>query len=188
MFRRLPASLLPSTLVASGLLLALSGLVGPGAASAAQEKAAKPAKQASVSATSVKKASTRQAKASKAAPAAAAGAVDVAAADEKQMLAAKEVFMGECGCEFGQKIRLDANSKHPGYVDLSFNKRTYTMKPVMSPTGALRLEDVGGEALMIQIANKTMVMNQKTGQRMIDNCVHPSQKTETAESSQALIK
>ena len=45
MFRRLPASLLPSTLVASGLLLALSGLVGPGAASAAQEKAAKPAKK-----------------------------------------------------------------------------------------------------------------------------------------------
>ena len=42
-------------------------------------------------------------------------------------------------------------------------------------TGALRLEDVRGETLFIQIRNKSMLMNQKSGQRLVDDCVHPSQ-------------
>ena len=191
MFRRLPASLLPASLIGSALVLALAGLAAPGDV-AAQDKPAKAAKAAKSSSpvkqASAKKTNSASAKSKAAAAAPAPADQDVTAADEKQLLAAKEVFMGESGCEFGQKIKLDANSKHPGYVDLSFNKKTYTMKPVMSATGALRLEDVRSEALMIQIASKTMVMNQKTGQRLVDNCVHPSQKTVTAESSQALMK
>jgi hypothetical protein len=31
--------------------------------------------------------------------------------------------------------------------------------------------------MWLQIANKSMLMNSKIGQRMVDNCVHPSQKT-----------
>ena len=95
--------------------------------------------------------------------------------------------MGESGCEFNQKIQVDANAQHPGYVDMSFNQKKYTMKPVLSPTGALRLEDVRREALMIQIASKTMVMNQKTGQRLVDNCVHPDQRTVSADSGPAVL-
>ena len=115
--------------------------------------------------------------------------IEMAAADEKQLAAAKEVLLGESGCEFDQKIQVHANAAHPGYVDMSYNKKKYTMKPVLSPTGALRLEDVRSEALMIQIASKTMVMNQKTGQRMVDNCVHPDQRTVSADSgAPALMK
>ena len=50
------------------------------------------------------------------------------------------------------------------------------MKPVISSTGALRLEDVRAETLFIQIRNKSMLMNQKTGQRLVDGCVHPKQQ------------
>jgi hypothetical protein len=50
------------------------------------------------------------------------------------------------------------------------------MKPVMSSTGALRLEDVKGRMLMIQIANKSMVMDTKIGQRLVDGCVHEKQR------------
>jgi hypothetical protein len=114
--------------------------------------------------------------------------VVVAEADDQQMLAAKEVLLGESGCEFDQKIQVDASSTHPGYVDMSFNKKKYVMKPVMSSTGALRLEDVRSEALMIQISSKTMLMNQKTGQRLVDNCIHPTQKVTTVEAGQALMK
>ncbi len=114
--------------------------------------------------------------------------VVVAAADEQQLAAAKEVLLGESGCEFNQKIQVDASATHPGYVDMSFNKKKYTMKPILSPTGALRLEDVRSEALMIQIASKTMVMNQKTGQRLVDNCVHPDQSTVTADTTPVLMK
>src|SRR5690606_18327886 len=109
-------------------------------------------------------------------------------ADETQLLAAKEVHLGESGCEFNQKIQLDANSKHPGYVDMSFNKKKYTMKPVMSPTGAPRLEDVRRATLMIHIPTKTMVMNQKTGQRLVDNCIHANQANVQADTSQVLMK
>ena len=189
MFRPLSTPLLSTSLVSGAALMALIALGVPdtAAAQATPAKATASAKQASVT---EKKAPTK--KQAKRAPKKedveeAAPEVDVAAADEQQLLAAKEVYLGESGCEFDQKIRLDANSKHPGYVDMSFNKKKYTMKPVMSATGALRLEDVRSETLMIQIASKTMVMNQKTGQRMVDNCVHPNQKTVTAGTSQGLI-
>lgn len=184
MFRRLPASLLPASLVGGALFLAVAGLAAPNVAIASQDNPAKPAKLASV------KAPVKHVKkAAKAAPVALlAPELDVAEADEIQLIAAKEVYLGESGCEFDQKIKLDPNIKHPGYIDLSFDKKTYTMKPVLSATGALRLEDVRKETLMIQIASKTMLMNQKTGQRLVDNCVHPNQKTVTADNSQILMK
>ena len=66
------------------------------------------------------------------------------------------------------------NAKTPGYVDVKYKNSTFTMKPVLSSTGALRLEDVTGRTLMLQIANKSMLMDTKIGQRMVDNCVHPN--------------
>ena len=50
------------------------------------------------------------------------------------------------------------------------------MKPVLSSTGALRLEDVKGQTLLLQIANKSMLMDQKAGRRVVDGCVHEKQK------------
>jgi len=55
-------------------------------------------------------------------------------------------------------------------------KNTYVMKPVLSSTGALRLEDLREEALMVQIASKSMLLNTKTGTRIVDACVSPKQR------------
>jgi hypothetical protein len=181
-----------ASLLGSALLVALIGLSAPEQAlsQTASPKAnatAEPAKQASAAKKAPVAKNSKRASKQAVAPVA-EPEVEVAAADEQQLLAAKEVLLGESGCEFEQKIQLDASAKHPGYVDLSFNKKTYTMKPVMSPTGALRLEDVRSETLMIQIASKTMVMNQKTGQRLVDNCVHPDQRTVSADTTQVLMK
>ena len=205
---RLASPLLSSAGSAIGALLGSAALVAfmalgtPVAAQAQSEAPAKPApakaatapataKQAGVSkdATAVKKATNPPAKksAKKGAEAQPEPEVEITAADELQLAAAKEVLMGESGCEFNQKIQVNANAQHPGYVDMSFNQKKYTMKPVLSPTGALRLEDVRREALMIQIASKTMVMNQKTGQRLVDNCVHPDQSTVSADSGPAVL-
>ena len=49
------------------------------------------------------------------------------------------------------------------------------MKPVLSSTGAIRLEDVRGETLMVQIAAKSMLLNVKTGHRIVDDCISPKQ-------------
>jgi hypothetical protein len=183
-----------SALLGGAALTAFMTMAAPAFAQAPSSPAAKPApaKQASSAkdAGAVKNASA--AKSSKRPPKKAVEPqpepeVEISAADEQQLAAAKEVLLGESGCEFDQKIQVNANAQHPGYVDMSFNKKKYTLKPVLSPTGAVRLEDVRSEALMIQIASKTMVMNQKTGQRLVDNCVHPDQSTVSADSGAPML-
>lgn len=97
-------------------------------------------------------------------------------ADKTQMDAAERTFFGNYECELNQTIDVGMSTKAPGYVDVSFKKKTYTMKPILSSTGALRLEDVKGAMLLIQIANKSMMMDTKVGQRVVDGCVHEKQR------------
>ena len=196
LFARFPGA----TILGSLAVLALAGLAAP---QSLAEPAAKPkqapaktasakptAPRADAKATTVKTAaarsSSRTVKAKDLAPAP-APEVEVAAADEQQLHASRSIHMGDSECEFNQKITIKP-SRHAGYVDLSFGRKTYVMKPMITSTGALRLEDVQKEALLIQIANKTMVMNQKTGQRLVDNCVHAAQRTVTADSGPSLLK
>ena len=115
--------------------------------------------------------------ATKAAPKAAVApaAKLLAPASPEQLDAAERTLFGEYACEFDQKIDISMNPKTPGYVDVKYKANVFTMKPVLSSTGALRLEDVTGRTLMLQIANKSMLMDTKIGQRMVDNCVHPEQ-------------
>ncbi|AKJ28265.1 hypothetical protein [Caldimonas brevitalea] len=107
---------------------------------------------------------------------AAAAAAAPAPASPEQLEAAERVHIGESQCEYKQSVDLAHNATYPGYVDLTYGKRKYLMKPVLSGTGAMRLEDVRGETLYLQIANKSMLMNVKSGQRMVDDCVHAKQR------------
>jgi hypothetical protein len=102
--------------------------------------------------------------------------VPLAPADADQKTAAQQALHGEYACEFDQSLKISDNSKYPGYIDVGFKKDTWVMKPVLSSTGALRLEDVKGRMLMIQIANKSMVMDTKVGQRLVDGCTHERQR------------
>ncbi len=119
--------------------------------------------------------------ASKKAPAASkakAAAVDVvpAPANAEQISASERVYYGPYDCDFKQVIHIAASTRHPAYVELRHGKAEYLMKPVLSSTGAVRLEDVKGQTLMIQIASKSMLMNVKSGVRLVDACVSPSQR------------
>jgi hypothetical protein len=49
------------------------------------------------------------------------------------------------------------------------------MKPVTTSTGAIRLEDEKAGAVWLQLANKSMLMDQKNGRRLADECAHPDQ-------------
>jgi len=89
---------------------------------------------------------------------------------------AERVYYGEYFCDFKQTVQIKASEKHPAYVDLRFGPSTYLMKPVLSSTGAVRLEDVKGTTLMVQIASKSMLLNVKTGTRLVDECVCPKQR------------
>lgn len=96
-------------------------------------------------------------------------------ANEAQIALAGNVHTGRIECELGQHVEVHA-SKHAGYISVAHAGHSYEMKPVLSPTGALRLEDVKGTALMLQLGNKSMIMNTKTGRRMVDGCEHAKQK------------
>jgi hypothetical protein len=100
----------------------------------------------------------------------------LAAAGAEQLEAANVAHLGDYDCEFEQKVTLEPYSKAPGYIELKQKAQSWVMKPVMSSTGALRLEDVKGRMLMIQIANKSMVMDTQIGQRLVDGCVHEKQR------------
>lgn len=98
------------------------------------------------------------------------------AANDDQKSAAKMAHLGDYACEFDQIVQVAPNAKAEGYLDVRLKNQTWVMKPVLSSTGALRLEDVKGRMLMIQIANKSMVMDTKIGQRLVDGCQHETQR------------
>lgn len=105
-----------------------------------------------------------------------------AAATAEQVDAAARVYYGVYDCEFKQTIDIVPSPKYPSYVEVKHGKALYTMKPVLSSTGAIRLEDVRGETLMVQIASKSMLLNVKTAQRLVDDCVSQKQR-ELAEAA-----
>jgi hypothetical protein len=102
--------------------------------------------------------------------------VVIAAADVDQMKAANMVYYGLYDCEFNDKVNITQSATYPAYVDVTEKKSKWLMKPVLSSTGAVRLEDVGGETLMVQIATKSMLLNVKTGHRIVDDCISPKQR------------
>ena len=97
-------------------------------------------------------------------------------AEGEQLAAAAMTHFGDYACEFDQTVNVTLTPKNDGYVDVRYKTQTWTMKPVLSSTGALRLEDVKGQMLMLQIANKSMLMDTKLGQRVVDACVHDKQR------------
>ncbi|MGN6826203.1 hypothetical protein [Paucibacter sp. M5-1] len=99
----------------------------------------------------------------------------LADATEEQLAATERAYLGTYDCEFKQSVSITRNIK-PGYLDVMWQKDTFTMKPVLSSTGALRLEDVTGRTLMIQIANKSMLMDTHVGRRLVDECLHPEHR------------
>jgi hypothetical protein len=117
------------------------------------------------------------AKSTRPAPAKRAPAVPaVPEASPEQVEAAALVFYGPYDCEFGQRIDVTPNAKNAGYVDVKHGKSTWLMKPVLSSTGAVRLEDTKGQTLVVQIANKSMLMDVKAGRRLVDECISARQR------------
>jgi hypothetical protein len=101
------------------------------------------------------------------------------AASPEQLAAAERVYYGTYQCEFGKTAEVATLAKYPGYAEVKSGKQTWLMKPVASSTGAIRLEDLKGQFLVIQIANKSMLFDSKSGQRVLDGCMNAAQKDVT---------
>ena len=95
---------------------------------------------------------------------------------DAELAIAQRVHTGRIQCELGADITVTADEKNPGFFNVSAGKQRYYMHPVESRTGAIRLEDGRAEAMMLQLGNKSMVLNQKLGQRVADDCQTAEQK------------
>ena len=70
---------------------------------------------------------------------------------------------------------MKAAANAPGYFDVQVKNQKFRMFPVVTTTGAIRLEDPKAGVVWLQLANKSMLMNQKQGKRLADACVSPEQ-------------
>ena len=96
----------------------------------------------------------------------------------------QRVLTGTIKCELGASVAIEASQKKPGFSILTHGSTKYFMHPVNSRTGAIRLEDPKAEAVWLQLGNKSMLMCQKQGQRLADEC----QATEQAVMAEDMKK
>jgi hypothetical protein len=94
---------------------------------------------------------------------------------EADLAVAQLVHTGKIQCELGADVTVTADEKKPGFFSVATKGAKYRMHPVESRTGAIRLEDPRAGAMWLQIANKSMLMNQKMGLRLADDCQAPQQ-------------
>jgi hypothetical protein len=109
-----------------------------------------------------------------AAPAAAATS-SLPAAGADQVNASNMAHLGNYDCEFGKTISVEKASTE-GYLNLKYQGQQWTMKPELSSTGALNLNDTHGRMRYLQIASKSMLMDASAGRRVVDGCQHATQK------------
>ena len=100
--------------------------------------------------------------------------VPLAALGDDLLAVSAQVHTGDMVCE-ANTVKVSPMSNAQGYFELRMGKHHYRMAPVASLTGAVRLEDAVHGAVWIQLANKSMLMNQKVGRRMADDCQSPAQ-------------
>jgi hypothetical protein len=98
-----------------------------------------------------------------------------AALTPEELAIAERIHVGTVPCELGSAVTLAADAKNPGYFNVQTKGQKFHMYPVVTSTGAVRLEDKKAGAVWLQLANKSMLMNQKLGQRLADECMSPAQ-------------
>ncbi len=98
-----------------------------------------------------------------------------AALTPAELAIAERVHVGQLPCELGATVSLESDAKSPGYFNLLGKGFRYRMHPVETSTGAVRLEDPHAGAVWLQLSNKSMLMDQKQGRRLADECSSPAQ-------------
>jgi hypothetical protein len=93
-----------------------------------------------------------------------------------ELAIAQRVEVGEVACELGVTVNVKSDARMPGYFDVQVKKFKFRMTPVVTSTGAIRLEDLRAGAVWLQLSNKSMLMSQKQGSRLADVCMNPAQR------------
>jgi len=100
---------------------------------------------------------------------------------DTDLAVAQRVSVGKAQCELGADVTVTPDEKKPGFFTVTTKGLKYRMHPVESRTGAIRLEDPRAGAMWLQLGNKSMLMNQKAGLRIADECQTDAQVAFAAE-------
>ena len=87
-----------------------------------------------------------------------------------QLTVADRVLTGVAKCELHESVDIEKIPGHAGNFKLTYDRHSYVMVPEETSTCAVRLVDTGGTMVWIQIPRKSMLMNQKAHQRLVDDC------------------
>ena len=102
-----------------------------------------------------------------------------------QLSIADRVLTGTAECEFKEKVDVEKIAGHSGNFKVTYNHKTYVMVPEETTTGAIRLVDLSGAVVWIQIPMKSMLMNQKEHHRLVDGCEEAEQRSAVAAQQQS---
>ena len=97
------------------------------------------------------------------------------APEQERVVVAEQVHTGRMTCELGNFVTVTHDAQNAGAFVVQLKQHKFHMVPVVSSTGAIRLEDAQAGAMWLQLASKSMLMNSKIGQRMADECQSPGQ-------------
>ena len=117
-------------------------------------------------------------------------AMDVASAPDDnltpgELTMADRVLTGTAACEFNQTVKIERLEGHAGNFKLTYDKKSYIVRPKETTTGAILLRDHDDSIIWVQIPKKSMLMNQKLHQRMVDNCQEDEQRIASQSSATA---
>ena len=102
-----------------------------------------------------------------------------------QLTIADRVLVGVADCEFKEKVDVEKIPGHNGNFKVTYDKKSYVMVPEETTTGAIRLVDLSGAVVWIQIPMKSMLMNQKEHHRLVDGCQEDEQRIAVQSSQKA---
>jgi hypothetical protein len=159
-------------MIKSSLILCALAVAGSNAWSAAPATNSKPKNRLAAKATPAAKATEPEPE-------------DNSPLNEEQMAASTQVHAGTADCEFKHKVSVTPDPDKPGRFKLQFGKMIFNMAPEPTTTGAVRLEDKKAGVVWLQIPTKSMLMNNKVGQRMIDFCMNSAQVSEAQSAALA---
>ena len=157
------------------LALTLALMLALPLAAQAQEAAKKPAAKATTAAEKPSKAPISRKAAKAVEEATPVGDDTNATLNPAQLAIAKMVHTGTIKCELGASVTVTPDDKKPGFFTVGHGSAKYRVHPIESRTGAIRLEDPRAGVMWLQLGNKSMLMNQKVGQRLADECQAPQQ-------------
>lgn len=80
------------------------------------------------------------------------------------------VYEGRMACDDKVFVAVTEDRKIPNNFDILIGKARYKTKRIPTNSGAIRLEDKLHGIVWLQMANKSMLFNEKVGKRLANNC------------------